>query len=347
MRHFWQWICGYVCICVRGRQVNRFLNLCSRNGIHLWRISYDINQSLRANLRLRDFYDIKPYLKKTRTYIKVLSKKGFPFWCHRHRRLKWFLCGVAIMIGVGCYSLNFVWDIRINGNEKISNHEIIECLDKNQIVTGQKKTEIDCSEIELVLRESFQEFGWVSVYIEHTHLCIDVKESLYDEMVREDDAYGKSYHLVAEQDAVIYSIITREGKALVKNGMQVKSGDILVLGQCEIYDDAGEVKEILYFPADALIYADVLHEFEIVPTEMELVALNIAGAYNDAAFFRLAYQKLEPILSKLSEQDIILLDKNIILEKDDKNIRFQVKLYTRERIGIKIPAEEVREDEFE
>ncbi len=347
MRHFWQWLCGYVCICVKGRQVNRFLNLCSRNGIHLWRITYDINQSLRANLRLRDFYDIKPYLKKTKTCIRVLSKKGFPFWCHRHRRLKWFFCFAILLIGVGCYSFNFIWNIKISGNEKISSQEILKYLDQNKVITGQKKEKIDCSKIEFILREHFSEFGWVSVYVEHTNLCIEIKESLYDEMIQENDVGDKCFHLIAEKDAVIYSIITREGKALVKDGEYVKAGDVLVLGQCEIYDDAGEIKEVLYFPADALIYADVIYEFELIPTEIELVSLNIAGTYNDTALYRIANQKLASILKKFSENDVIVLDKHIILEKNDNKIRFQVKLYTRERIGIKIPAEEVREDEFE
>ena len=58
MRHLWQWICGYICVCIKGRQVNRFLNLCSRNGIHLWRINYDIEHVLRDNIRLKDFYEL-------------------------------------------------------------------------------------------------------------------------------------------------------------------------------------------------------------------------------------------------------------------------------------------------
>ena len=347
MRHLWQWLCGYVCVCVKGRQVNRFLNLCSRNGIHLWRIKYDINQTLKANLRLRDFYDIKPYLKKTKTCIRIITKKGFPFWCQKHRRLKWFICLIFLLICVGFYSLNFVWNIRINGNDKISSEEIVECLYQNNIVAWQKKDSIDCSNVEMLLRRYFKDLGWVSVYIHHTSLCIDVKESLYDEMIQEEDEFGKSYHLVADKDAVIYSIITREGKALVKNGMHVNAGDILVLGECEIFDDAGEVKEILYFPADALIYADVVHEFDIVLTEMEIMSLKIVNAYNESACIRLVNHKLAPILAKMNENDVIILDKNIIFENNDKNIRFQVKLYTRERFGINIPAEEIRENEFE
>ena len=178
MRHFWQWFCGYVCICVKGRQVNRFLNLCSRNGIHLWRITYDIEQSLRAQLRLIDFYDLKPYLRKTKTRMKIISKKGFPFWCHRHPKMKWFLCFCLICACIGVYSLNFVWDIEVKGNQKVSEQEIIECLQENDVDVGLKKNTIDCSGLEILLRERFHELGWVSVYFERTSLCIEVKESL-------------------------------------------------------------------------------------------------------------------------------------------------------------------------
>ena len=48
MRHLWQWLCGYVCIVLHGRQINRFLNLCSKNDIQLWKISRDIEYAVHA-----------------------------------------------------------------------------------------------------------------------------------------------------------------------------------------------------------------------------------------------------------------------------------------------------------
>ena len=347
MRHLWQWFCGYICVCVRGRQVSRFLNLCSRNGIHLWRITYDMEQSLRANLRLRDFYDLKPYLRKTKTRMRVVSKRGFPFWCHRHRRLKWFFCFLFCLMCVGCYSLNFVWHIEIKGNQQITTQEILECLTQNEIETGQKRKDIDCSYIELLLREEFQQLGWVSVYFEHTNLCIDVKESLYGEMEAEEDLTGRQYNMVANKDAVITSIITREGKALVKKGDVVKVGDVLVLGQCEIYDDNAEVKDVLYFPADALIYGDVVYEFRIPLSEIEIMSLKIGQVYDDHMLLRIGNQKADFVIKQLEENGSLILDKEIRIDKEEQSISFLVTLYASEQIGINIPAEEVRENEFE
>ena len=347
MRHFWQWFCGYICVCVKGRQVNRFLNLCSKNGIQLWRINYDIEHSLRANLRLRDFYDIKPYLRKTKTKLRIISKKGFPFWCHRHPKLKWFLSIVFCLCCIGIYSLNFVWKIEVKGNEKVSTQEILDCLQENEINVGLKREEVDCSKIEWILREQFQQLGWVSVYFENIQLCVEVKESLYDVLGDSQTEEGKSYHLVANKDAVISSIVTRAGNALVKAGQSVKKGDILVLGQNEIFDDSGEIKNTLYFQADALIFGEVMYDIELPLSELEIMGLKISGNYNDSMLLKLGYQKVDFIIQKMSKNGVIVIDKNIKLQKNERKISFQVKIYTREQIGINIPVEEVRENEFE
>ena len=347
MRHFWQWFCGYVCVCVKGRQVNRFLNLCSRNGIHLWRITYDMEQSLRANLRLRDFYDLKPYLRKTKTKLRIISKKGFPFWCYRHPRLKWFFRICICFCCVGIYSFSFIWNIEIIGNSKVTTQEILECLQENQVSAGLKKDAVDCSRLETLLREKFQQLGWVSVYFEDTKLCVEVKESLYDAIEDLYENSGIKYNLVANKDAKITSIVTRAGKAVVKQGQTVKQGDILVLGENEIYDDNGEIKAILYLKADALIYGDVIYEIEIPIYEMEIAALQIAERYTDEMLLHIGRRKLSFYLEKLEDNEVIILDKEFSVQKEEKRICFRATIYAREQIGINIPVEEVWENEFE
>lgn len=347
MRHFWQWLCGYVCICLKGRQINRFLNICSRNGIHLWRITYDVEQSIRANLKLRDFYQLKPYLRKTKTKLKILSRKGFPFWCYRHPKLKWFLCICICVLMLGVYSMNFVWAIEIKGNTKVSTQKILKCLNENAINIGLKKSDIDCSGIEYLLRESFEQVGWVSVYFESTRLCIEVKESLYDVLEDVETEQGKSYNLVADKDAIIHSIVTRAGQSLVKKGQSVKQGEILILGQNEIFDDSGAVKQTLYFKADAQIIGDVVYEIEIPFTEIELLSLKISKKYDDDMLLRLGYHKLQAYIDKFEANGVIILDTNGMLKKNEKNICFYVTIFAREQIGISIPVEEARENEFE
>lgn len=346
MRRFWRWLCGYVCVCLNGKQLNRFLNLCSRNNIHLWHIYYDLEHKLRVKLRLKDFYILKPYLRKTKTKLRILSKHGFPFWCHRHPKLKWFFLICICVIGLFCYSLTFVWTINIQGNSKISTQEILDFLNEKEISVGQKSRTIDCTEIEYLIRAKYQEIGWVSVYVEHTSLNIEVKESLYDEH-QEVESINSQYDLVANKDATIYSIITRSGTAIAKEGDRVKEGDTLVIGQCAIYDDVGEVKDVLLLKADAQIIADVTYEFTQPISEMEILTLKTSNLYSDEMLYFCANKKMNYIIDKLEQNGVIILDKNVMINVSENNISFTGKIWAREEIGINIPVEETLENEFE
>lgn len=347
MRHFYQWLCGYIRVCLRGRQVNRFLNLCTKNGIRLWRITNEVERELKANIRLHDFYNLKPYLRKTKTRLCIISKKGFPFWCHRHPKLKWFLCLCFLLICVGCYSMNFIWDIKIKGNHEVSSQQIISCLQNNSIDIGLNKNKIDCSNIELLLRQQFQQIGWVSVYFDRTNLCVEVKESLYDVTEFAEVHNNEMYHLIAEKDAVISSIITRAGKSIVKEGQFVKKGEVLVLGQSEIFEDNGDLREVLHIKADALVFGDVVYEIKIPCTEIEIMSLKIAGLYSDEMLLHFGNYKLNRIIEQMNEKGLCVLESNLKIEKKENNICFLAKILAREQIGINIPVEEVVENEFE
>lgn len=351
MRHFWQWLCGYVCIVLQGRQINRFLNLCSKNDIRLWKITSDIEHKVRVYVRLKDFYYLKPYLRKTKTKMMIHSKKGFPFWCHRHPKLKWMLLITLVLICMFVYSRNFVWEIQIHGNERISTNDLEDFLSLQNIESGIKKEAIDCSKLEYQLRQNFQKLGWVSVYINQTKLCIEIKESIYDTRESITEEIGVQYDLVAQKDAIISSIVTREGTAIVQKGQSVKSGDVLVLGECDIFDDAGLVKETLRFRADALIYGDVKRTIILPLSEIELFTLKLTGNTSDEMLFFLASKKISPILENFEENGVIILDKNVMIDKEEKNIVFIGEIKTREQIGINkradISAEEQMKYEFE
>ena len=347
MRHFIQWLCGYIQVCLRGRQINRFLNLCSKNGIALWRISYDLSRNVRAHVRLKDFYYLKPYLKKTKTQLRILKRKGFPFWCYRHPRLKWMLFGAFFALCILIYSFSFVWEIKISGNFQITNAQLMHYLNEQEIITGKKRKDINCTEIEYLLRQNFDSLSWVSVYLDHTSLCIEIKESLYDEFLDYPIEDGRQYDLVANKDAYIYSMVTRSGTPAVKERMSVKKGDILVIGKCEIYDDIGEIKDTLKVCADALIFADVTYEFIEPLSEIEIVSLRLTDSYSNRRLYAIAEWKLNEFVEKLEQNGVIILDKNVKIDRIENRIVFSGEIKAREQIGINIPVEEVWEYEFE
>ena len=112
-------------------------------------------------------------------------------------------------------SLNYIWNIEIVGNSKISTTEILELISADELV-GKKKKAVDCTDIEYKLREEYNQMGWVSVFVDHTNLCIYIKESLYDEYVFE------------EQDTIArYDYIAGSGSLLSSHGRGIGPQDTL------------------------------------------------------------------------------------------------------------------------
>ena len=80
------------------------------------------------------------------------------------------LC-VCFAVCILVYSFTYVWQIKISGNMQISNAELIQYLEEQEIIAGKKRTTIDCTQIEYLLRQKFHSLSWVSVYMDHTSLC--------------------------------------------------------------------------------------------------------------------------------------------------------------------------------
>ena len=220
-------------------------------------------------------------------------------------------------------------------------------LNEQEIITGKKRKDINCTEIEYLLRQNFDSLSWVSVYLDHTSLCIEIKESLYDEFLDYPIEDGRQYDLVANKDAYIYSMVTRSGTPAVKERMSVKKGDILVIGKCEIYDDIGEIKDTLKVCADALIFADVTYEFIEPLSEIEIVSLRLTDSYSNRRLYAIAEWKLNEFVEKLEQNGVIILDKNVKIDRIENRLVFSGEIKAREQIGINIPVEEVWEYEFE
>ena len=102
-----------------------------------------------------------------------------------------------------------------------------------------------------------------------TRLIIQVKENEDSlpvvnktEEEKEQEARENATDIVADQDCVITDIVPRKGIAMVKEGDQVKKGDILISGQVPVNNDAGETIAYQYHESDADIRGQTAISYE-------------------------------------------------------------------------------------
>lgn len=282
LRYFW----GYVRVELTGYATERFFSLCTNHGIVIWDLRHR-EDVYEFSMSLRDFFKIRPLVKKTKTRVRVIGRYGFPFFLHRYRYRKLFLLGFALGVGIICLFSSYVWKIEICGNSSISEDTICRYLEQEKIRVGTAKKEVDCEALEAELRAHFTDVIWTSVRLEGTKLTVDVKENLVTaesekeggtsskEQEREKDNNGQTVEeeakdLVADKDAKILSIVTRSGTPKVKAGDKVKKGKVLVSGRIDILNDAKEVQDYEYCRADADIIAETSYTYKSqVPKKMQ------------------------------------------------------------------------------
>ena len=294
MTYLYRFFRGFLTIRVSGKNVSRFLNLCTRHGILLWKLENTDVMCCICNIYLPDFYKLRPILRKTKVRLRVEKRWGLPFFAYRYRARKVFVViAVLIAVGVGLLSTH-IWRIEVKGNSSISRETILNYLESKQIVYGVSRFEIDNDALELALRQDFEPVIWASVYEEGTKLVVSIQEKLISEKPPEDD--NVCMDLTATEDAVVASVITRSGLANVKAGDVVSAGDILVCARQEILNDAGEVKEYFYQSADADVYGYVTLDYtDDIPKQT--IASKSTGQEHRRFFIRFGdYQLTSPRL---------------------------------------------------
>ena len=240
---------GFVLVRLSGYAPERFFNLCCNHDIVIWNLQYK-EGCYEFCISNRAFFSLKPILRKTKTKVKVLERHGLPFFLFRYRKRKLFFLGI-VLCGLLLFLLSqYIWNIEICGNMNITDETILSYLETQKLSFGTAKSKIDASALEEELRDSFPEIIWTSVQIRGTKMTIDLKENLVIQPVEKPND-GKAYDITADKDAIIDSIITRQGTPLVQEASVVKKGDILVCGRLDILGDGGEITNYEYCVSDA------------------------------------------------------------------------------------------------
>ncbi len=255
-----KYILGYINIKIEGYSVEKLINICIKNGMLLWNIKRSKSTIVYANVGVKEFREIVRIAKKNGCKIKIINKKGLPFLLHRYKKRKIiFILIIAILLALVALS-QFIWNIKIEGNEKIESSQITQILENKGIKLGTAKRNIDKQKIINEIRLERSDIAWVGIDIEGTNLIVKIVETnAKPEIVNEEDYCN----VVATKDAQIVKISAQNGIPLVKEESVVTKGDILIAGWIE-----GKYTGTRYVHANGEVMAKVWY------TKKEEVLLN-------------------------------------------------------------------------
>lgn len=297
---------GYVRIRVEGFFIERFINMCISKRILLMDIQREKSSIMYAKVGLADYKKLRQIAKKTKSKIKIQSRKGLPFILHKYRKRKIFLAlFMVIIIGI-IISSNYIWNIEVVGNVNISTREIIQSLEASGLTIGTSKNDIDTDTIINKIRLSRDDVAWIGITVKGTNAIVKVKEADKAPNILDENKYC---NIIADKTGMITKINVQNGTATVKVGDIVEKGMTLVNGYLE-----GKYTGTRYVHGAAEIEAKIWYTKKEKASLVQQIAVQTG---NEEKKYSIKFKKnkinLFKTLSKFEKYDTINEDKKLML----------------------------------
>ena len=303
---FLNYIIGYVNIKVESYYLERFINICISKKIFIWNIKREKSSILYASISIKNYKKLREIAKKTKSIIKIESKKGIPFLMHRYRKRKVFAGFLIIVIAELIIISNFIWNIEIQGNVNINSSELIEDLKNEGLKIGTIKRKIDANDIINKIRLKRDDLAWVGINIKGTNAIVEIKEREKAPEIINEDEYC---NIISNKEGIITKIEVQNGTANVSEGDIVKTGDTLVLGYLDgkytgtryVHAIANVEAKVWYSKKEKFYFEQSIKEYTSATEEKYTLNLNN---------FKINFYKT---LSKFKNYDTIRENKKMML----------------------------------
>ncbi len=224
--NFLRLILGFVEFEATDGFTERFLNLCTINGINLWNVRND-GVKLKAFTDIKSYKGIKKTAKKSGMKIKIVKKHGLPFFINKNKTRAGVLIGLLLAVIFLIFSSCVIWNIEVVGNDTVKTEALEESLKDYGVKIGGLKSKIDSIEIKEKILKEYSDISWVSLNIFGTKALLEVKENVKKPDITKDET---PTNIIAEKDGQITLVEGYRGKNAVKEGDVVLNGDLLISG---------------------------------------------------------------------------------------------------------------------
>lgn len=188
-----------------------------------------INNDGTVTVRERDFDKILKLISG-RIKFSYSEALGIYGWWRRLEHKAPIVISTVISVCLVIFLSNLVWDIRVEGNEALTDSEVILTLAECGFEIGDMWSGIDRSEIESTFLDKNSAISWININRRGSVAYIKVLEKEINKEEDKEIENSEPSNLVAAADCVIEEITVKRGIAVVKAGDTVRKGDLLVIG---------------------------------------------------------------------------------------------------------------------
>lgn len=201
--------------------LDRAVNLLLKN-----RISSTISNDGRLIVRERDFVSLHNALDGNINYEASETMGIYGKILKLENKIA-LAVSLIVVFGLCVLSQNVIWDVRIDGNENISDSEIILELKNCGLSVGDLWRTVDRSFVEAEILAAYPKIAWININRRGSVAYVDIIEKEGAFFLPKE---SRCTNIVASEDCIIEEITVKSGVAMVKVGDVVKKGDLLISG---------------------------------------------------------------------------------------------------------------------
>ena len=255
LNKFFKFLRGYVIISVSGKKTERFLNICTRRGMRVYKAEPSEN-GITIKIASADFIKIRDIARKCRVRVKIKEKHSASHTLRLYRSRYAFVIAATVCAFLCVLSTRFIWLVEINGADEDNIDSITATLDEMGVKRGGIKSRLpDGMEMKSRILNGTDNVAWAWVYIEGAKARVEIYEKIMPPAVIDKSV---PCDILASCGGVIKSMTVKNGEERVKEGDAVNAGDVLVSGNVSAYREGAE-ENYIKVHAMADIYAYTTH----------------------------------------------------------------------------------------
>lgn len=225
-------LCGYVRFTASGGFTERFINLCSLEGIPLWNLKPE-SEGITACTNINGYMNIKRCAVRSGMRLKIQQRRGLPFFINKYRRRSGLLIGFVLFIAIISVMSSMVWTINISGNTVTTNEEILAVLAQAGLEPGVFSDSLNAAEIRFFALSRLENVTYIAINLMGSAVNVEVTERTPVPPLITDEA---PCDVVSTVDGQITVLEVYNGTKMYEPGEAVRAGDVLAGGFVELAD---------------------------------------------------------------------------------------------------------------
>ena len=240
---------------VRGAAPLRCLNRWTAADLSFWKLEYLSVFSFRCLAYEKELPLLEREAGRAQCETRVLRRTGLPVLLRRLRARPVISAGTVLALGAVFLLQNFVWFLRVEGNERLSAQTILQALAEEGVRFGAWGPGLDSEDLKNRMLNRVPELRWLAVNREGGLVTVLTAERQPEEPALEKEGVT---NLIAARPGLVRELRVLNGFAQVAPGDAVAEGDLLISGVMEW------TNRVQVTRAMGEVYADTLHAMAII-----------------------------------------------------------------------------------